>query len=232
MTRETQMTSPFPFGARLNYGLKAALFACMAAMISSCGTMHPDSSTTTGSIPDDYRTKHPITLAEVEHDLDIPVATNDRGMTPANRDVVRGFIQDYASLSTGTMQIAVPEGAPNSAATPAASREIQKLLTENGVARSKIVLTSYVPKDRNASAPVRMTFVAVTALTGECGQWPTDLFGPTVIDNTNWENFGCASQQNLAAQIANPSDLVGPRGMSPIDAEERAQVISVYRQGS
>jgi pilus assembly protein CpaD len=77
-----------------------------------------------------------------------------------------------------------------------------------------------------------MTFVAVTALTGECGQWPTDLFGPTVIDNTNWENFGCASQQNLAAQIANPSDLVGPRGMSPIDAEERAQVISVYRQGS
>ena len=49
--------------------------------------------------------------------------------------------------------------------------------------------------------------------------------------NKNYENFGCASQQNLAAQIANPSDLVGPRGMSPIDAANRATVIQTYRDG-
>ncbi len=33
---------------------------------------------------------------------------------------------------------------------------------------------------------------------------PTDMFGRTLRDNENWENFGCASQQNLAAQISNP----------------------------
>ena len=87
-------------------------------------------------------------------------------------------------------------------------------------------MTRYRPTPR---PPIRLSFVAVTAITGDCGQWPTDLFGPSIRDNTNWENFGCATQQNLAAQIANPADLVGPRGMTPIDAQRRAEVIRMYR---
>ena len=107
--------------------------------------------------------------------------------------------------------------------------DIRKVLIEAGVKGNRIVLTSYDPADSSASAPVRLSFVAVTAITGDCGQWPSDLFGPSIRDNTNWENFGCATQQNLAAQVANPADLVGPRGMTPIDAQRRAEVISIYR---
>ena len=49
--------------------------------------------------------------------------------------------------------------------------------------------------------------------------------------NLNYANFGCAQQRNLAAQIANPADLIGPRTMTPSDPERRAVVIGRYENG-
>ena len=97
-----------------------------------------------------------------------------------------------------------------------------------GVAPGKIMETRYAASPNGDASPIRLSYVAVTAMTGQCGQWPEDLSDNTFA-NKNWYNFGCASQSNLAAQIANPVDLVGPRGMSPIDAERRAVVIDTYR---
>lgn len=208
-------------------GIAAAV--SVAALLTSCAA-RPD-RVTTSSVPgsNDYRTAHPITLAEVQHTLDVPIGTGERKMTTPLRDLVRGFAQDYLALSKSTVSIAVPTTSANAGAAHNIKGEIRKVLVEAGVKSNHIVLTSYDPADASASAPVRLTFVAVTAITGDCGQWPSDLFGPTIRDNTNWENFGCATQQNLAAQIANPADLVGPRGMTPIDAQRRAEVISIYR---
>ena len=202
----------------------------VAVALASCAA-RPD-RVTTSSVPgsNDYRTAHPITLAEVQHSLDVPVGSGERKLTTPLRDLVRGFAQDYIALSKSTVAIAVPAGAANSGAANTVKGELRKVLIEAGVKPNHIVLTSYSPTEASASAPIRLTFVAVTAITGDCGQWPSDLFGPSIRDNTNWENFGCATQQNLAAQIANPADLVGPRGMTPIDAQRRAEVISIYRQ--
>jgi pilus assembly protein CpaD len=206
----------------------AAVIA-VAATMSSCAA-RPDRQTTSG-IPDDYRTRHPITLAEVQHNLDVPVGTGEHRLPTGTRDLIRGFVQDYAALSSGTVQIAAPTQSANAGTAQVLKAEVRRVLINAGVKPSRIVVTSYDPSNVEASAPIRLSFVAVTAITGECGQWPTDLFGSTIMDNTNWENFGCATQQNLAAQIANPTDLVGPRGMSPIDAQRRAEVIRVYREG-
>ena len=207
----------------------AAALIAVAATLASCAA-RPDRQTTSG-IPDDYRTRHPITLAEVQHNLDVPIGTGEQRLTSGTRDLIRGFVQDYAALSSGTMLIAAPTQSANAGTAQALKGDVRKLLINAGVKPSRIVMTAYDPSDANASAPIRLSFVAVTAITGECGQWPTDLFGPTIMDNTNWENFGCATQQNLAAQIASPTDLVGPRGTSPIDAQRRAEVIRVYREG-
>jgi pilus assembly protein CpaD len=212
-------------------GLRLAGVAAMivaSTMLASCGSIRADTQTT-NSIPDDYRTRHPITLAEVEHNLDVPVSVGQNKLTPATRDLVTGFAQDYKALSRGTIAILVPQGAPNSASANAVRNEVRRVLAASDISSSRIIISSYRAQP-DASAPVRLSFVGVTAITNDCGQWPSDLFGKTVIDNTNWENFGCASQQNLAAQIASPSDLVGPRGMTPIDAERRAEVIRVYRE--
>lgn len=230
MTSKTAKIPPAEIAGRL---LKIGGIAGMvtaAALLSACGTARPD-RVTTSSIPDDYRTRHPITVAEVEHSLDVPVGAGEHGLTSSTRDLIKGFAQDYAALSKSTIQVAIPMNAANSAAANGVRNQVRKVLMDAGVPSARIVLTNYNSPASQASAPIRLSFVAVTAITDECGQWPSDLTGPTVNQNKNYENFGCASQQNLAAQIANPSDLVGPRGMSPIDAANRATVIQTYRDG-
>lgn len=196
--------------------------------LSGCGTNRDD--LTTGSIPDDYRTRHPITLTEVEHTLDIPIASGDRQLTVGLSDSVAGFAADYLSSSSGSLQILVPHGSPNAAAAANMRKQIRQVLTGRGVPAPRIIETSYQAGAEGDAAPVRLSYMAITAVTNPCGQWPEDLQDNT-FSNKNWQNFGCATQANLAAQVANPMDLVTPRAQAPIDATRRSTVIGLYRTG-
>jgi pilus assembly protein CpaD len=210
--------------------IRTASFAALilsAALLAGCGT-NPD-RTSTNSIPDDYRTRHPIVLTEAEHTMDIPLASGDRSLTTAMRDNIRGFAADHAAKSRGAMQIMLPQGSANAGAAQHLRKEIRAILTAAGVARGHLIETSYDASGHGAAAPVRLAFIALTAKTNTCGEWPEDLVENT-MENRNYQNFGCATQSNLAAQIANPMDLVQPRGMTPIDAERRSLVIQDYRE--
>jgi pilus assembly protein CpaD len=90
------------------------------------------------------------------------------------------------------------------------------------------MMTSYQSPVVEASAPIRVSYVAMRAQTTRCGRWPDDLMKDS--ENKHYANFGCSYQNNLAAQIANPADLLGPRKQTEIDAENRSRVIDVYRQ--
>lgn len=226
MTARTHSKGPLERLRRmpLTRTIPAAL-VLSAALISGCANRD---ATTTASIPDDYRTRHPIVLTEAEHTLDIPVASGDRSLTLSMRDNIRGFAQDYASKSKGTVQIMVPHGSMNAGAAAALRKEVRATLVGAGVPSKRIIQTTYGAAGQGDAAPIRLAFVSTTAKTNTCGQWPEDLTLNT-MENRQYYNFGCATQANLAAQIANPMDLVGPRGMTPIDAERRATAIQDYR---
>ena len=204
-----------------------ALLVLSAAALAGCGT-NPDRSAT-GSIPDDYRTRHPIIIAEQAQTMDIPIATGDRSLTTATRDNIRGFASDHAAKSRGAVQIMLPRGSANAATANHLRKDIRATLGAAGVRRDQLIETSYDASGYGSSAPVRLAFFGIAAKAGPCGEWPADLVENT-MENRNYHNFGCASQANLAAQIANPLDLVQPRGMTPIDAEQRNLVIQDYRE--
>jgi pilus assembly protein CpaD len=225
MTTKLQM-KPFAPTVSLSRASAVAAILLASGLLQACAR----DPMSTGAIPDDYRTRHPITLSEAQHSLDIPVSAGDNRLTIAMVDTIRGFAQSYSATSSGVVQIQLPSGSPNSVAASLIKRQIRSTLTSSGVPSSKIVETRYGADPQGDAAPIRLSYVAVTAMTGQCGQWPEDLTANT-YSNKNWYNFGCASQNNLAAQIANPMDLVGPRGMSPIDAERRSLVIGNYRAG-
>jgi len=206
-----------------------ALMIGSAAMLAGCGTNKDNMST--GAIPDDYRTRHPITLNEVEHTLDIPIASGDHKPANGVQDSIGGFASDYLPTSSGTIQIMLPHGSANSGAAANVRAQIKKVLTARGVKSNRIIETSYQASPTGDAAPVRLSYVAITAVTNQCGEWPEDLQNNT-FSNQNYHNFGCATQSNLAAQIANPMDLVTPRAMAPIDATRRSNVIGLYREGS
>ena len=97
-------------------------------------------------------------------------------------------------------------------------------------------VTGSIPNDYRLRHPiaVRVNYPRMAAETGPCGLWPEDL-GPT-YDPVYWSNrphwnHGCASQRNLAAQVANPADLVQPRAETPVLASRRATALEKYRKG-
>ena len=56
------------------------LAVATVALLSGCAFQKRD-SITVGAVPDDYRTNHPIIIAEKEETLDLPVGASDRGAT-------------------------------------------------------------------------------------------------------------------------------------------------------
>lgn len=200
----------------------AALLVC--GLLSSCG----NSQLTTGAIPDDYRTRHPIVLADGEQTLDVPIASGDTHLTTGQKDIIKGFAQRFMASPAGVVQVQVPHGSYNAGAAAKVSSDVRRALEANGIRGQRILMTSYVAQPTGDAAPIRLSYVTTKAMTDQCGQWPEDLSDNT-FQNKNWYNFGCSSQNNLAAQVADPTDLIAPRGMTPIDAAQRAQVISDYR---
>lgn len=201
----------------------------VAVMLSGCAGL-PGRSVTVGAIPDDYRTNHPIVVSEKERTVDLAVASGDRKLTVSMRETVRGAAQNYKSSATGAIRIMVPVGSANAGAASVLSDQVAKVLRTEGVPGDRILSSPYQVSSPDDAAPIRIAFMAITASTGECGRWPEDMLANST-ENKTWANFGCASQNNLAAQIANPGDLIAPRGMTPIDAERRSNVIETYRTG-
>lgn len=199
-----------------------------ASVLSGCAAWG-GKSVVVGAVPDDYRTNHPIIVSEKERSVDIPVGTGDRELTTSMREIVRGAAGSYRASASGAIRIMVPVGSSNAGAASVLSGQIASILQQEGVPRDRILSSPYSVSSPDDAAPIRIAYLAISASTGECGRWPEDLASQT-SENKNWANFGCASQSNLAAQIANPGDLLAPRGMSPIDAERRSTVIGTYRE--
>lgn len=201
------------------------LVAVALGLLAGCANRD---SITVGSVPDDYRTNHPIVIAEKEQSIDIPVAASDRGITKSQRISLGGFLADYDRSAAPVLNIQVPAGSLNEVAAANASRDFVRYAKASGVPKGRIVVSSYGAQSFEESAPIRVSYVAMSAQTDKCGRWPADIAETT--ENKHYADFGCSYQNNLAAQVADPSDLVGPRKQTTIDAEKRSLVIDEYRK--
>lgn len=208
---------------------KLAIVIGAAAIIAGCASQKRH-HIVVGSVPDDYRTNHPITVSESEQVLDIAVA---RGAHEANSDqlkTVDGIVASYRSNGTGAMVVMLPRGSVNEAAAELVGVSIANHIAASGIVTGGVNTVHYQAPESTDIAPVRIVYSALTASTGKCGRWPEDI--TKTSENKHYANFGCSYQNNLAAQLANPNDLNGPRAPGEIDATRRGQVITVYREGA
>ncbi len=203
----------------------ATLLATM--LISGCANSSRDHFTV-GAVPEDYRTRHPIVVSESEVAEDIPVGINMRELSFRDYNVVNVFAARFLRSGGRTMQVMVPSQSVNEVAAKRISRQIVSTLVARGVTRSQILTTTYHAGSHSNAAPVRMSYLALAANVGQCGKWEENIIADG--DNRQYQNFGCATQNNLAKMIANPADLLGPRGESPIDASRRDTVITNWRK--
>lgn len=200
-------------------GLVVSLAGCAADMDSK----------TFGLADNDYRLRHPIVVSEQEQHLDLPVGHHNTKMTYATGQIIAGFVQNYKNSSAAQMLILHPTGSGNAGAAQRYANDVAAHLQKSGVPHQELAIATYDASGYGDQAPIRLVYSAIAASTGPCGQWPEDLVFRTE-KNTNYYNFGCATQSNLAAQIANPTDLIAPRAVAPIDATRRTNAIATYRE--
>jgi pilus assembly protein CpaD len=202
----------------------------LAAMLAGCyhSTVAQDNN-----YPVDYRQRHPITLQNGVHSVDVFIGRSRGGLNPSQRADVVAFAQTWRRESTSGIAVDAPAGGPASRAVAASLREIYSILAASGVPRN-VIYTRRHSARASSLAIIKLNYTMLTATAGPCGLWPKDIGpggGDVYIQNQPYWNFGCATQRNLAAMVANPADLVQPRAEASAYEARRSVMIDKYRKG-
>lgn len=182
-----------------------------------------------GSVPVDYRETHPIAIEEMLATMDIPVGLDTGRLSAPVRSNIAGFAQKFRASGSAAIAVVSPSGSPNERVARGIALQIEDVLVAAGVPARAIEHRVYRAGPEEPGAPIRIAYNRVAAHAEPCGPWP-DQAGITT-ENRNYHAFGCATQGNLAAIVANPLDLLYPRATTPPDATRRAVVLDKYEQG-
>lgn len=211
--------------------LRALLAVGCAALVCGCNT--DQQITGAPDVPTDYRLRHPISLTEKDHTLQLFIGANRGSLTPSQRAELLAFAQTWSNEATGGVIVDLPRGSSNERSSAAALREIESILAAAGVPPQSVAVRNYPVSERMLGS-VRISYPRIAAQAGPCGLWPKDIgpsFNRDYFENQPPWNFGCATQRNLAAMVANPADLVQPRAESPSYTMRRTTVLEKYRAG-
>jgi len=212
-------------------GVRGLLIAAAAATLAGCNTT--TARDTTGSIPNDYRERHPIAVTEGKHSLVLFVGTGRGGLSPMQRAEVLAFARTWKREATGGITIDRPVGSANERAARDTLKEALSIMVQAGVPNHGIGIRPY-HANGNKLATLRLNYPQMVAEAGPCGLWPEDLgpsYDPNHFENRPYWNLGCSTQRNLAAMVSNPADLVQPRAETPAYTAKRTFAIDKWRKG-
>jgi pilus assembly protein CpaD len=212
--------------------IRAAIVGGCAIFVCACNTDQQVAAV--HDVPTDYRLRHPITISEADHTLEVFVGSDRGEINAAQRAEVMAFAQTWKHEATGGVVVDLPVGTSNERAAAEAMRTIRSLLAAGGVPPNGVLVRGYHPPAINL-ATIRITYPRIAAQAGPCGLWPEDIgpsFNRNYFENQPVWNAGCATQRNLAAMVDNPADLVQPRAETPAYEMRRTTVVEKYRTGT
>lgn len=194
------------------------LAAAAAAVLGGCAS--------TGSSDTQPLTPLSRYSLRVEPGLDrIALAVHEDGLSSNQQAALNDLAGRYMASGVGWVRIEGPSGED-----PAAARQtwaVRTALQAAGLPAERIVVASYAAPDPRA--PVLAGFETVRAAIPNCAAEPRAMEGR--FSNDASIGLGCAINANLAAQIADPRDIVGHRPISPADSGRAAVVFDNYRKG-
>jgi pilus assembly protein CpaD len=194
---------------------------CLASalMAGSCASHAPDAT----HMSEDGAFNHPITVEPSYQAIKLYYSPADSGIQPADQARFASFIADYEAHGNGSIAVSAPSGMNSRAMIGFFAQRINDM----GVSKDHILVATHDAPDGDMR--VEINYVSYSARTDKCGDWSQDL--AFTGDNDTPKNFGCSVQQNIAAQVADPRDLIQPRDMDDANSARRATVINNYELG-
>ncbi len=219
-------------GSRFSQSGKSAALCLAVLSLALAGCKHTgQGAEVAGWSLVDPTQRHPIMVSQQPSHLNLNVARGSQGLTPSQRAEVMNFAGRYRASDAGNSRIviAAPSGAANEVAAMTAVDDIRGLLLDGGFGESAITIEAYHDESGH-QPPVRISYMRYVAEGPECGHdWSENL--ATDYKNVGHPNFGCTHQRNLAAMIANPADLLGPRTQGPRYSERRDVIMEKWVKG-
>ena len=226
MIRQGSIPAPFPVRTnrerlRLSFaGAGSALAALL--MLGACTT--PASGLKKTETPP----VNPVELYKMQAEKapdEIRLGQHPDGLSDHQRAALADYARGY--IEAGGEQVVIRTPADGGEAAAHMARTAKATLEAAGLSEREIALDVYAAD--KPGAPIRLVYERWRAKPVVCGQnW--NLLTNT-RDNQTQSNFGCAVTANMAAQIADPRDINGPRTMDAADATRRATVLDKYRKG-
>lgn len=222
-TKRSATSATFCARSRL---VPALAMAAMASVLGACkhSEYHGDVA---GWTLIDPSQRHPILVSQEPETLDVHVSRGSQGLTPHQRAEVIEFARRSRASDAGNSKLTIvaPTGGRNEIASMYAVQEIRGLLADIGFNEASIAIeASY-----NETGPIQVSFARYIAEGPTCGDWSTNLsIHPQRLP---YPDFGCSTQRNLAAMVANPADLLGPRTETERYADRRRTIIDKFVKG-
>jgi pilus assembly protein CpaD len=156
-------------------------------------------------------------------------ASGTGALTPEERAQVASFAADFVRLGRGSLVISTPANSQNAQAAAMLAQEAQRTLFVNGVEFEKIAGGAYQAGGQPV-APVVLSFARYEVEPQRCTPW-SQIDPRRTANNSATERFGCAQNQNLAAMIVDPGDLLGDRREPAKDAARIQTGVDLLRKG-
>src|ERR1700676_510268 len=122
------------------------LAAAVVTLLAGCNHMQSaklDRHVIVGSVPEDYRTTHPIAIEEGIETLDVPVGLNTVRLTNGVKGNIAGFARGFLVSDSAGIAIVTPAGSANQAVARGLAGEIRGELAADGVSPGSIEYRSY-----------------------------------------------------------------------------------------
>ena len=170
----------------------------------------------------DAEARNPIAVVEQRPRLEIPLDARRDDSGSVKLETAR-FLHQYKRTGGSKLMVSAPRGQRGHGD---ALQGLRHMIRAAGIAESAVVFGAHEAGDRS----IRVFYARLAAVTEPCGDWSENV--DLNRDNLPYRNFGCAVQNNMAAMIARPTDVLYPATETPRGAERRTTDQKKHTEGA
>lgn len=222
------------FKNKMSFGVilkKAALVSCPLGMLalSACATSkQPDVEDHVQKVVDERTILDAFRPEVYQEEARIAIYGTNGSLNPKEAAMLKDFAENYITVGRGNIVISYPQSGPQNGSNLVT--EVQRQLYNAGVGFKNINVGSFQSAGNGNREPLIVSFIQYKAKEVDCVPW-TQIDPRKTAKNSTTVNFGCATNSNLAAMVADPGDFLGDREIDKDDAARTQVGIEKYRKG-
>lgn len=216
----------FQFGSSRRSGIAQVLVGLVGLATLGCDSprladeLHP--------MVTDPQQRHPIVVAADTASLDLVVLSDRDGIDARTElDVVR-FVRKYRQEGKGPLTLWLNSRNSGHRGVAAGVNDIQRVAHEAGVSARSVRVRERSGHGMGGQV-MTLSYDRIAAIGPQCGDW-SESVGRNP-ENLPYPNYGCASQRNLAAMVARPTDFIYAAQEVERGGEKRSGAYRAFRGG-